>query len=224
MTTPKLPPAVQVDASIRSRYASLIESARRSESKDPAANRHPWQCEIALTQLSEFALTKQQIANDRSQDPIVVRLRTDSMPRRIYDKAVGDNLIDFVSKGGQLHILLTASDSNYDVSSLVRFQGRENVQIKKERTEQAVSQIRNHFLLVDSQAYRYEAEHGSFTGDEFRIEDDFHPVIPARICFNDPDSGKLLKDIFVSLWNEAKPETGPLGRQAKPLAAAGSAK
>ena len=204
MTTPSLPPALRVDADIRNRYAALLEANRRTESTDPAANRHPWQCEIAVTQLSEFALAKQHQARASHQDPVVVRVRTDSMPLRVYDGGVANLLREFIDLGGELRILLTASKTNYDVSSIQRYRGVSNVQLRQEQPTDLGSTFGNHFFVVGEQAYRYEAAHIPFSGDEFRATDDFHPIIPARICFNDPVSAESLTHLFDVLWTSAK--------------------
>ena len=199
-TVTTLPTPVRVDDDILRKYDALIEVLRKNESRDPAANRFPWQCEVAVRQLAEFATLKQkQINASGANRRMVIRLRTDSLPLRIYGGDVGQQLKSFVASSGELRILITELD--YDTASVDRFVGLNNVSVRQETLPGDT--VKNHFFLVDEQAYRFEAVHGRFSGCEFRSNDDFHPVVPARICFNDREGSAVLSGLFDELWQNA---------------------
>lgn len=198
-----MPTPVKVDKEIVRKYEALMESLRTSESRDPAANRFPWQCEAALKQLADFATARQKetVAN-QSATPVVIRIRTDSFPARIYGNDVADRLQLFVENGGELQVLLTVGECEYDLPSLQRLVNRGNAKVKQEPCPPSAD-FKNHFCVVSEQAYRFEAPHEPFTGVEFRSNDDFHPAIPARICFNDVRGAQTLTQLFDGLWRSA---------------------
>lgn len=195
-----LPPPVKVDSNVLRTYKAILEVARTTRSGDPTANRFPWQAEVALSQLSELAMSEQQFLRARGDDSrLVIRVRTDSLPTRIYGGPVADKLSEFLQLGGEVRILLAPGCDGADVTNIRRFAGRQNVQIRKEKPG-VLNIPRNHFFVVDNLGYRYEAEHHPFSGDEFRNGDDFHPAIPARICFNDTEGAGVLSQIFDQSW------------------------
>ncbi len=123
------------------------------------------------------------------------------MPQRIYGGDVAVKLQRFLDLGGQLRILLT--EGSAFKSSLEQFSAHKNVSMRQE-VDMGADRPRNHFFLVDDEAYRFESEHDTFTGNEFRSDDDFHPEIPARICFNDQPNAAVLREWFDQVWGNSK--------------------
>lgn len=97
----------------------------------------------------------------------------------------------FVETGGKVSVLIWDKEEN--VGDLPQIDG---VEIRCSGTNIDGDEL-NHFLVVDNDAYRYEAPHTFYPSDQFN---DFYPPIPARICFNDPVGGEELVKFFDDLW------------------------
>ena len=178
-------------------YTEMLERARVTNSRDPVLNRYPWQCEAALNQLSILAAGLQdESKKSGASDNVVIRIRTDSLPMRIYGGVVADRISSFLNSGGMLRILVTKGKVS-GLSAIDRFQNHTNVEVRQEDDS---LEFRNHFFVVDKSAYRYESPHDLFSGKEFDDGNDFTPAVPARVCFRDNDGASHLADIFDVIW------------------------
>ncbi len=182
-------------------YKKLLETSCDKKSRDPIANRYPWQTRLATCQLLESAIEKQKAKAD-GEEAVTVRMLISTLPKYVYGGETADLVKKFREDGGTLKLVVWNTDcpdtlSSEPMRSLYGYPSACKLSGTSELGESL-----NHFLLVDNDAYRLEAPHESHEGKEFT---ETSPPVPARICFSDKERGKLLFDLFEQVWELSRP-------------------
>lgn len=177
-------------------YGTLLKVARDSRSETPIPNEYPWHCKLAVSELMKYALDRQRITNLNDREQIEVRLITGTLTPHVYDDELHEVLVEFLSKGGQFRLLIWNTEPDTLDDSLCKFY-LPGSEVRYSGTKKSGEKL-SHFMLVDKDAYRFEAPHPFFDPEEFS---DFHPSVSARICFNDPLNGNELATFFDDIWN-----------------------
>lgn len=186
-------------------YHQLLKSARNSNSSRPVPTLYPWHCKLAFIELLDLAIKKQQKNKAiqtqnkaRTVNPVEIRLFTGTLTEHIYDVELQHQLYNFIKLGGKL-LVIVWNESNSIIlanSFAQQFLNDENVQIRFSQTTEGQNEL-NHFFLVDDFAFRLEDIHPYYPRDVFT---DFHPMISAKVNFNDKKQGLVLKRLFDSVW------------------------
>lgn len=186
--------AAKVSAEARKIYRNVVENARREASEITIPNRYPWHCRIGVSELLTLACERQRLAENG--ETCYVRLLTGTFPDSIYE-SIRDSIVDFLGDGGIFRIMVW--DETVEAKLLIP--KRRGLEVRASGTRERGDEL-NHFLIVDSDAYRFEAPHRYHSRDEFT---ETYPPIPARICFNDAEAGAQLVRFFDDIWDEAAP-------------------
>ena len=136
---------------VREEYRNLLRSYRISKSRDPIANRHPWNARFAVEELFSFAAGEQKkVFDNGGKDSKEILVLTGSFPIRVYGGAANDILDSFLEKNGRLRVLLWAE--SVERNNLVyNLKDRERVDIRISGTDVMGDEIR-HFLVAANQA------------------------------------------------------------------------
>jgi hypothetical protein len=186
--------------SLKEQYADVLAFAREVKSPEAVGNLYPWHSELAVIELMRHAIQLQKDRKNSNAEPATVSLLTGACPDHVYGRDAYDKFADFVRLGGKLKIVAWAEKLRGSVPRLMslRRDYRDNVDIRLSRVDEPEYGI-PHFLLVERSAYRFEPPHESCSGQEVS---DFEPEVPARICFNDSESGQQLGDFFNDIFEK----------------------
>jgi hypothetical protein len=207
-------------------YEAMLSSARKEHSCVPIGNRYPWQCRAAVEALATCASelqaarvaartsqsTKLPVAKtgttakttDSTAKPVFVRILTASFPSYVFAHGGARKTFEaFLHAGGRVRIMCWARTIDYSQNSLstLRLEFPDQFELRISGTDKYADEL-SHFLVVEDFAYRLEQPHPPAKASDFR---DFSPEVPAKICFNDKDTGERLVTFFDDLWTVAKP-------------------
>ena len=190
-----------VSEEMKTEYRNLLRDYRLQQSPDPIANRRPWHCEIAIQELLAFGVRKQQLAKESGLLPVEIRVLTSSCPNHVYGRGAAEGFEKFLAAGGILKVLiwnesLDTEDGASAIAGIAK-SFSDQVAVRISGTS-AKGETLMHFFVVGDQAYRLESPHKTFRASDFT---DFSPEIPARICFNDQNTGTTLVHYFDHIWN-----------------------
>lgn len=170
-------------------YRQKMEMAAREDSSQLLGNRFPWQTRIAVEQLLKKAA-------ETNQD---VCLLSGSAPEGFFNEQIIGLLNKCLASGCRIKIVAWSETEDVIAPALktwARENRLKNVELRFSGTKKLEDRI-PHFLLVGDKAYRQESPHASFQDVSFT---ESTPQIPARICFNDPETGASLKSLFEDAW------------------------
>lgn len=177
----------------RLKYRQLLRSFREKNSQDAIGNRYPWHCQIAVEELLEYAVSAAR------KSEVEIKLLTSSCTDFVYGTdEIMNKFATFLSKGGCMRVLVWSDKVDDTGRKLLKLKDDYpgTFQFRLSGTRELGNELQ-HFLVVGETAYRLEAPHEAIEGCQFN---DFHPEIPARICFNDKKGGDQLLAFFDDLW------------------------
>jgi len=188
---------------IRTKYRELLRSLREGNSTQSVTNLRPWHCAAAVSELMAFACDSQKAIKASSNGHATVRILTGSCPQHVYGKDAMEPTRQFVLDGGQVRVLVYNDSIDTTQNSLYSLgrQFPQTVQWRLSRTNVDGDKL-SHFFVVNAAAFRLEAPHRKLSGENFT---DCEPKIPARICFNDPETANQLVKFFDGLWECCAP-------------------
>ncbi len=187
-------------------YRHLLESYRDSKSKDPIANRFPWQAKLALRALAQLAQERQE-AKQQGDEPEEVLIVSSALPELFFGGETGEALQDFHKAGGRIKVLVwnDAESVRPIRDPFWQSLAKDSDSFRVSGTSKLGDEL-NHFFVVGRDAFRLEAPHPDHGDTEIT---DFAPEVPARICFNDPGRGENIVRYFQTLWDFSSPESCP---------------
>jgi len=172
----------------KSTFRALLEAAAANPMVGVIANRFPWQTKMATEKLLDVAKAKR----------FGIRLLTGSCPEGFYDPSLAEKLRDCKKDGAPYVRVLVWQEKAEGISKpLLHLASEGVIDLHISGTDKFADQI-PHFLLVGEGAFRQEAAHQKFGRDVTFTE--LTPTIPARIDFDDPETGKSLATLFDSIW------------------------
>lgn len=183
------------------RYQNLLQELRLQRDTESITNRYPWQSRLAFEQLLLMAIELRKQFGDQVGDRGVVRILSGSFPWRVYGPSIGKTFTEFLQLGGEVQVLIWSDILTDNRKLLSTYEALANgcgkFQYRLSGTSENGDKL-SHMFLVGSSAYRLEAPHKVFGGNEVS---EIAPTVPARICFNDPEGGSQLVEYFKTLWN-----------------------
>ncbi len=190
----------RVSEEIAEQYLRILREQRESGGTQVIANRYPWHCKLALTELLNDAIELQRESD--SETPVIVRILTGTCNDHVYGNADAmEHFETFLHAGGQIRVLVWnhSLDENCSVAKLrANFPG---LKMKKSGTNVRGNEL-HHFVVVGMKSYRFEEPHLAVEAHEF---DDFFPEIPASICFSDQRGAEQLVRFFDEIWKVCPP-------------------
>ena len=212
----KYGPMSNVDEELKKDYEQILEDAHESNTDRPVPTRFPWHCKLAIRELLRLAIEKQQKSQallsqqkrmhstrsrfgNKNLVPVELRLFTGTLTELVYDIELQDLMLEFLDRGGMFYVIIWNQFDGIvpQNSFLARFLGNENVKVRFSQTTESHEHLQ-HFFLVGDYAFRLEEVHRPFAPEEFT---DTFPAIQAKVIFNDPQQGKILKNLFDAVWN-----------------------
>jgi hypothetical protein len=182
-------------------YTKILKSARARRSSDPIPNLYPWHCELAVRELIEFGLELHRTKSINGGFA-TIRILTGSCPNHVYGRDATKLFDEFANSGGHIRALVWSESIDAERNAMCQLAKKypKTVEVRVSRISDNADKI-FHFFEVDGEAYRLEAPHKPVSAHEFS---DIYPEIPARICFNDPKTGSMLRAMFDKIWAEFK--------------------
>jgi hypothetical protein len=172
-------------------FRGLIEAVAARPEIGIISNRLPWQAKMVLEKLLEIAKAGQK----------EIRLLSGFCPQGFYDNNFAGRLADCKDAGcPSIRVLIWQKDQETIPPAFRKILDEGKIELRVSGTDAHATEV-PHFLLVGESAFRQEAGHAPFTKDT--VITDFEPPVPARADFNDPVTGKSLKEIFDKFWGPA---------------------
>lgn len=172
----------------RETFRTLLEGVASKPELGTLMNRFPWQSRLATERLLQYARS--------TQKPI--RILSGSAPEGFYDQAMVKELEACKAAGCTIQILIWQKDATGISDGLMNLFETDTIDLLVSGTDEAYEKV-PHFLLVGDSAFRQEAPHKRFESGILFSENS--PEVPARIDFDDPVTGKKLRDLFDGVWN-----------------------
>lgn len=172
-------------------FRAILEGAACTPSIAVIGNRFPWQSRMASEKLLDVAAKRQE----------TVRMLSGGGPEGFYNDGFTVKLKACKDAGCPFIRVMVWQKDDANVSKALRaLAGQGVIELRVSGTDEFAERI-PHFLLVGKNAYRQEATHERFTC-KTRFTD-MEPKVPARIDFDDKETGAELAAIFDDFWSIA---------------------
>lgn len=172
----------------RDTFRAILEGCASTPSIGVIANRFPWQSKMALQKLLDVA--------EREKAPI--RMLSGGGLENFYDEQIAERLGKCKAAGCPfIRVLVWQKEASGVSSALLKLGESDAIELRISGTDEFAERI-PHFLLVGEHAFRQEATHARFTSST-KLSD-VEPEIPARIDFDDTESGSSLARSFDKIW------------------------
>ena len=168
-------------------FRAILEGAAANPNLCVIANRFPWQARLATEKLLELAQAQK----------LPIRILSGRCHEGFYTTDFANRLQACKNNGCNIRVLVWQNSANCISPALVKLAEAGTIELRVSGTDQFESTV-PHFFLVGENAFRQEAGHPPFT--ETTVFTDTEPQVPARIDFNDPQTGKVLSTLFEQLW------------------------
>lgn len=171
----------------RDTFRAILEGAALNPQLGVISNRFPWQARMASEKLLEVAALKR----------LPVRILSGGGAENFYTGQFATALRACKTHVPWIKILVWQRNAEGLAPCLKSLAEDGTVELRISGTEELSDHV-PHFLLVGDRAFRQEATHRPFS--KHTKFSDIDPEVPARIDFDDLESGKTLENIFDTLW------------------------